>query len=390
MDGEVVPVRPLTFCDVAMLYCQTGGGIRTYYDAKLDWFARQSTHRYVLIVPSPRSSTNVLSESASVVRVRGIRMTSAPDGYRLFANWHQVRAAIKRCRPDVLESGDPWVSGPLSFGLGRQRPRVVSSFFHADPIATYLEPALRRFTRCGAARIAARVASRAFYRLQASYDVTMVGAAILGDRLRGAGISQVRCAPFGVDPGLFAVARQRPPAEYPTRLLYMGRLDSDKEIELLIEVLPRLLDMPNVSVTVVGQGAYRETFEAWTHPRLRYVGYVRDRAAVAALYRDHDILLAPGAYETFGLAALEALAAGLLVVGPDQGGTGALLKEMSSPFVFEAGRADAFLAAVSGALAADWPRASRAGQAIAARYGTWADAIAGLVATYERLVEVGW
>jgi len=32
---------PLTFCDVATFYCRGGGGIRTYYNAKLDWFRRQ-------------------------------------------------------------------------------------------------------------------------------------------------------------------------------------------------------------------------------------------------------------------------------------------------------------------------------------------------------------
>jgi alpha-1,6-mannosyltransferase len=144
-----------------------------------------------------------------------------------------------------------------------------------------------------------------------------------------------------------------------------------------------------VIVTVAGAGALQPLFESWRHPRLRYVGYVRDRKALAALYAGHDILLAPGRHETFGLAALEAAAAGLLVVGPDRGGTGALLREMASPFTFRADNVASFLASIRAALAADWRLASEAGRALAARYGTWADAVARLVRAYEALVEEG-
>ncbi len=46
----------LTFCDVSTFYSPTSGGVRTYYRAKLDWFARQDQHQYVLIHPGPRVS----------------------------------------------------------------------------------------------------------------------------------------------------------------------------------------------------------------------------------------------------------------------------------------------------------------------------------------------
>ena len=55
-----------------------------------------------------------------------------------------------------------------------------------------------------------------------------------------------------------------------------------------------------------------------------------------AAYASHDVLLAPGRFETFGMAALEAAAAGLVVVGPDQGGTGELLRQIASPLMFPA------------------------------------------------------
>jgi hypothetical protein len=62
---------------------------------------------------------------------------------------------------------------------------------------------------------------------------------------------------------------------------------------------------------------------------------------------------------------------------------------MGSPFSFRAGDSESFFATLMAALEADWPRASVASQALAARYGTWSNAVARLVGTYERLIDLG-
>src|SRR5262249_59478823 len=94
-------------------------------------------------------------------------------------------------------------------------------------------------------------------------------------------------------------------------------------------------------VTVVGRGRHWDRFEGIIHPRFTLQPFIHDRGALARLYAEHDVFLAPSRHETFGLAALEAAAAGLVVVGPDAGGTGELLRQMESPFIFPAGGVDA-------------------------------------------------
>jgi len=383
-------MRALTFLDLATFYCPTGGGIRTYYDAKVDWFGRQSAHRYVLIVPGQRTLRRDLTNGVTVIEARGMRVTGAPDSYRLFTDLAHVRSAIHEFQPDVVEAGDPWISGPLALWLRRHDriPAIVSSVFHSDPIPTYVEPVLARYTPEWMARGLSSMAGRAFYQLQRSYGLTMVSSACSADRLMRAGVGNIIRVPFGADAIFFHIGERRQALERPRRrLLYAGRLDRDKGISLLIAILPRLLEDRTVSVTVAGTGAMRYAFEHWTHPQLRYVGYMRDREPLAALYGEHDVFLAPGAYETFGLAALEAAAAGLVVVGPDQGGTGTLLREMRSRFAFKAGDAEGFLAAIRAALDADPAPASQASRRVAARYGTWQQAIGRLIAAYERILE---
>jgi alpha-1,6-mannosyltransferase len=133
-------MRRLTFCDIATFYCRTGGGIRTYYDAKLAWFGSQDRHRYVLIVPGTRSSRRSLTPAVTLVEARGLAVTRGHEGYRLFLDFAHIRSMVRERRPDVLEAGDPWISGPFALWLRRKygTPRTVSSFFHSDPMPTYV------------------------------------------------------------------------------------------------------------------------------------------------------------------------------------------------------------------------------------------------------------
>src|SRR5262249_34558511 len=65
--------RGLRFCDVSSFYAPTGGGIRTYHDAKIEWFGSQARHAYVLIHPGPHDETCRLAPTVTRVAVRGTR-----------------------------------------------------------------------------------------------------------------------------------------------------------------------------------------------------------------------------------------------------------------------------------------------------------------------------
>jgi alpha-1,6-mannosyltransferase len=377
-----------TICDLSPFYCDAGGGIRTCHRARLAWFAGQQRYRYVLIAPGPRLDVQHLSPWSSVVRVFGPRLTRERDGYRLLLAFRDVAALVRDLRPDVLETGDPWISGPLGLWLRRRRAfnGLLTSFFHSDPIATYVEPWLGR--RAGDGRLhrsLVRVANRSFFRLQRTFDLTLAGSAATRERLVAYRVTNIAAAPMGADREFFDAGRARRRREW-VGVLYAGRLDADKESPMLLGTIERLLRLPGVRVTVAGRGRHERAFARLTHPNYAFRGYIRERATLADMYAEHDIFLAPGRYETFGLGALEAAAAGLVVVGPDAGGTGDLLREMASPFTFGPGDADGFLDRTRAAIESDRrPHVERA-RAVAARHGTWPDAVERQVALYSRAI----
>lgn len=385
--------------DINSNYCDRGGGIRTYHQAKIAWFNGQPGHRYYLVVPGPR---HAVRRVGSVVRIEvyGLPLGS---GYRLMLDYLRVGRVLKRIEPDLVEVGDPFFTGLFCLALSRlgQIRGWVSAFYHSDPVETWVVPWARRGFH-GFRRPLAAAVGRLFYRIQRAYEVTIVTSRAIEGHLAGRGVSRLKRIPLGVDrvfsagehdPAAIATGAKRAgePLVRQTqrrRLLFVGRLIADKAADLLWEALPEILRIPNVEVTVLGDGPYQQKFSQAQWPGYRYLQYVSGRQELAEIYRSHDILLAPGPYETFGLAVLEAMASGLVVVGPDRGGTAELLAESRSPFVFKAGDLADFVRVVSNACAADLSPHRHASLAAARSYGTWNEAIGRLMDFYgQRLSE---
>src|SRR5207302_419836 len=95
-------------------------------------------------------------------------------------------------------------------------------------------------------------------------------------------------------------------------LLFLGRLEARKGIDLLIDCLPRLLErFPELVVTLAGEDvhglgrAFADAHPEWRE-RVRLPGRVDDDRRLA-LYAGCDVYAAPSRYESFGLVAVEAM-----------------------------------------------------------------------------------
>jgi alpha-1,6-mannosyltransferase len=390
--ASVTDQRLMTVCDFSPFYCENGGGIRTFHRARIEWFRRNPQHRYLLISPGPGLARTALAPNVGWTQVYGVPVGRGESRYRLLLDYPAVRAAIAQCRPDVVEVHDPWISAPFALWLRRQGAfhGLLTSFCHSDPVMTYVAPRLTRMI--GRGQISQRLIERAdlaFRRLQAHFDIAFTSSDTMQARLSRGGVSSAIKLAFGVEPALLAARRSKRSPQRLRRILYAGRLDDDKEFDLVLDVLPDLLRRPNVYVTIMGTGARRTRVMALSHPRLRYLGFVADPRAVGAVYAANDVLLAPGRFETFGLSALEAIASGLVVVGPDEGGTGEILRQLNSPLVFVAGDRQSFMARIDAAIEGNMDDLSARGRTIAAAYGTWHDAIGRQVAIYQARLDGG-
>jgi glycogen(starch) synthase len=122
------------------------------------------------------------------------------------------------------------------------------------------------------------------------------------------------------------VFRRLPGVERSRDLVFVGRLVSDKGVDVLLdalEILPSQGTTPDL--TVVGEGPERMRLEAQAHragldEQVRFLGTVAGEDLVRVL-NQHRILVVPSRYnEPFGIVALEGIACGCVVVGSEGGG----------------------------------------------------------------------
>ena len=124
--------------------------------------------------------------------------------------------------------------------------------------------------------------------------------------------------PLGVDLDQFhprrhsATVRQRWASPDQTLLVHCGRLSVEKHAHRSIDTVAALRDSGvDARLVVVGEGPMRARLERQAaRLPVDFTGFIGCRDTVATILATADVALAPGPHETFGLAALEALACG--------------------------------------------------------------------------------
>lgn len=152
-------------------------------------------------------------------------------------------------------------------------------------------------------------------------------------RLYGADANRITLAPCGVDLSRFQPldqeeSRRRLGLNGEKVLLYVGRMESLKGLDLLVHTAAQMETCQGVRVLVVGgddgkQGEAarirRLTQDLEVEDLFDFVGRV-DQAELPVYYSAADVCVVPSFYESFGLAALESMACGTPVVASRVGG----------------------------------------------------------------------
>lgn len=368
-----------TLADLTIFYGPTSGGVRTYLAQKRAFLAARG-HRHLLVVPGPTDGVRDEPEGR-VVTVRGPGLPFAP-GYRAILRPWRVTEILVRERPALVEVGDPYL---LPWAAYRARARIgarVVLFAHSDFVETYLRPGLGR---AGAA--AGWAYARAVYRRA---DLVLAPSPAAAATLAAHGVAGVEVLPLGVDTACFRPDRRRDElrralaADGRPVCLYAGRLSPEKGLATLLGALPRLAAGGAV-LWVAGAGRLEPQLAAAArrYP-IRLLGFVGGAERMADLYAAADAVVVPGAHETLGLAALEALACGTPVVAAAAGGPADLVTPEVGALVppgDPAALADAALRVMREERAARTEACRRRAEAYA-----WGPALARLLDRYERLL----
>jgi alpha-1,6-mannosyltransferase len=282
------------------------GGLRTSL-GELGAGYLAAGHEPVLIIPG-RHDGDQQSAQGRVITLRALRVPFT-GGYRVLWRRRPVAALLSQLQPDSLEVSDRvtlrWTG---RWARTHGVPAVMVS--HESLVALFrLVPLGRGLSRRVADWLNRRTA-RAYQRI----ICTTGWAAVEFERIGARNLVRV---PLGVDLTTFR-ARPCGVAAGEVLLVHCGRLSAEKKPQRSLNTLASLrADGVPARLVVAGDGPLRPRLErraARDGLPVRFAGFLPGRAELAALLAGADVAIAPGPAETFGLAALEALACGTPVV----------------------------------------------------------------------------
>jgi alpha-1,6-mannosyltransferase len=324
----------------------TSGGISTFYRALLA-AANQEGHLIRLIVPAHSDGVERVGSCGLIYFVKA-RPAPLNSSYRImlpgaFLGPHgPIRRILDEERPDLVEVCDKYTL-PYLAGLLRER-WMLGPEFRPVTVGLSCERMDDNFATYVGKGVLGETLSRWYMKwlyfpmFDSHITVSEHTANELIPASRGHKVRRgVWVCPMGADCDQFRPARRAESQrrtltakcggdEATTLLLYAGRLAAEKNLALLADLMELLASdrHHDFRMLIAGDGVMRAAFEQLCRQkapgRVAFLGHVGDREELAGLYANADIFVHPNPREPFGIAPLEAMAAGLALVAPRSGG----------------------------------------------------------------------
>ncbi|HEX3758752.1 MAG TPA: glycosyltransferase [Kofleriaceae bacterium] len=333
--------------------------------------------RVTVVVPGRALRSTTRSDGGvAIVELRAVAIAARyPDVRLAVAPGGLVRRILDAVGPDAVHLQDHF---PLSRALARAAaargiPLIATSHFVPENIVPHV-PVL---ARCRPGRrvlhaVLWRMVARGFAPAAAVTTPTPTAATRLGPHL-GRPVRAISCgvelARFAAPAGDRAATRCALGlgADQPV-VLYVGRLDAEKRVEILIHALAALARR-DVALIIAGRGHRAAALARLARAlgvadRVRFVGFVAP-ARLPELLACADYFAMPGDVELQSIATLEAMAAGLPVLAAAAGALPELVTDGVNGALFRANDPAAAAAALATLLAA--PAADRRAMSCASR-----------------------
>ncbi|MGC6400395.1 glycosyltransferase [Sphingomonas sp. FW199] len=326
--------------DVNEYYSPTGGGVRTYLDRKMEIMAELG-HELFVIAPGRESWVEERPGGGRIYWVKAPRLIFDTN-YGIFFSGREIRALLDELKPDVVETSSPWRPGWI---VGNWPGDALKVYFaHNDNVGAY---PMRWFEGWASpARI-----ERAFQwytnymaSFLVKFDAFVSNGPALAKRHRRRGLTVHHSAALGIQPGIFSpdhrdeafreslLAQLGLPRDAHL-LLGLGRHHPEKRWPMIFDAVERAGSVMPVGLIQIGAGVDSRSVQRRVKdsPHIKLFRPIYDRARLARIMASCDALIHGSDAEPFGLVGLEAIASGLPLIAPDEGG----FAEIADPLIAE-------------------------------------------------------
>jgi glycosyltransferase involved in cell wall biosynthesis len=178
---------------------------------------------------------------------------------------------------------------------------------------------------------------------------------------RAAGVSNVLAISCGIDASRFATESTVQNTE--PVVLFLGRLDDEKRVDVLLRAVAVLTEYPQLLVDLAGDGGERrrlgELAEALgIASRVRFMGHISDEE-LPGIYERSTVFVMPSIAELQSIATMEAMASGRPVIGADAMALPHLIHDGDNGYLFPPNDVDALADRLRKVLSADQAELNR-------------------------------
>ncbi len=373
----------LRIAQLANFVGPTSGGMRTAIDHIGQGYVEAGADR-IVITPGERDAV-IETEHGTVVRVKAPKVSG---GYRLITTPWTVIDVLKKFQPTTVEISDK--STLLPVARWARKNGVGTVLFSHERLDAMLALGAARSGQLGGHDVlrpgrmlhVVGAVSALYKILGRTYDAVVVTSRYAAAEF-DVTTPLVRI-PLGVDLDTFHPDLAQPADDGVLKLVHAGRLSREKSPHLAVATAAELHRRGvKLQLDVYGTGPHLdELIEIAGSAPVTFHGYVDGRRTLAKHLAEADIALSVCPGETFGLAVLEALAAGTPVVTANTGGARELVDESCGRW----GRANPVALADAVLQLAQVPDRRAAARRRAERYD-WDTCIRHMLALHTRLAQ---
>lgn len=361
------PRKPLTIVIAADTFAPDVNGAARFAERLSAGLVARGHDVHIVTPGVGRRNKGVFTEviegqPLTVHRIRGYRWY--PHDWLRFAwPWrakHHTRRVLDQVKADVVHSQSHIVLGRALTRIARERgiPVVATNHVMAENIIdfTTLPPLLDKVVL----KLAWNDAKRTFEMSRAVTTPTRRAAEFLESTIDISGVIPISC---GIDAANYTPQLGPKPEK---RILFVGRLTTEKHVDVTLKALAKLGDL-DVSFDIVGGGDQLRNLQQLTEQlgltdRVRFHGRV-DEAQLRTFLSNATVFAISSIAELQSIATMEAMASGLPVVAANAVALPHLVHDGENGYLFTPGDADDLadkLRRVLTADAAEYERMQRA------------------------------
>ena len=245
-----------------------------------------------------------------------------------------IRKVLREVNPDAIHIQSHLVVGRFAVHAAKGMGAKLIATNHIMPENLIKYSLLPKFLHSAAMKIIWMDAGRILKKMDSVTTPTRRAAELLEI---AADVEDVLAISCGIDAAKFA--NQTPTQNKQPVALFLGRLDDEKRINVLLEAVAMLTDHPILRVELVGDGGERENLENLATKlgiadRVKFLGHVKDDE-LPGIYERCTVFVMPSIAELQSIATMEAMASGRPVIGADAMALPHLVHDGDNGYLFE-------------------------------------------------------